>query len=202
MHAHQQHGHTTRTQRTASRNWKWTSIEAPVRPLACRKRTSVSPSLDLQLHWTEGPKVFSLVMLFKSKEELVIRACCGKTHRHTTIKKHENLITRSAMQAQWCARENHDGSHSSAGFVTVLLSGDASSRFSLCYHTRNLFNTVLVFSVGFSIVLALVIMFDTCPRPCTDCSRQFTCDLGCVFGDFCCYWEIASDEISMVPFRR
>ena len=43
---------------------------------------------------------FSLVMLVKIKEALVIDACCGETHRHTTLKKHKNLITRSTMQAQ------------------------------------------------------------------------------------------------------
>ena len=112
------------------------------------KEKSVSPSSALQVQWTEGPKDLSLVRLFNVEEELVIRTCCGKTHRHTTMKKHENLITRSTMQAPWCARENHDRSHSSAGFVTVLLQAMVSLVFdSLCHRTHNPFHTVVVFSV-------------------------------------------------------
>ena len=40
----------------------------------------------------------SLVMLFNRKEAIVIRATCGKTHRHTTLrKKHENPVTRCKL---------------------------------------------------------------------------------------------------------
>ena len=44
---------------------------------------------------TEGPKAFSLLMLFNVNKTLVIDACCGEAHRYTTKQNNENLIARS-----------------------------------------------------------------------------------------------------------
>ena len=52
------------------------------------------------VHWTEGPKALSHVMLFNIKEAIVIDACCGETHRHTTFTKNlECPTTRCKLNA-------------------------------------------------------------------------------------------------------
>ena len=122
---------------------------------------------------TEGLKASSHVMPFNIRGELVIRAWCGEIHRHTTITK-KQLITRSTLQAQWYAPENHHGSSLQCCVCHSLASGDAFSSVSL-------FNTVMVFSVGFSGVLALAFWFDTWPPPCKTHCGKCPCKLSCVF---------------------
>ena len=98
------------------------------------------------IHWTERPKALSLVMLFNIKEAIVTDAF----YKKTTTLSHDPRCKLSGTLAepfplQCCVCHG-------------LASGDAVS-------SASLFNTVVVFSVGFSTVLALAFMFDNWPCP-------------------------------------
>ena len=121
------------------------------------KKQACLCSWSCNVHWTEGPKALSHVMLFNIKEAIVIDACCGETHRHTTFTKKPGMPYHT-MQAQRYAGEEPRLYPLQCWVCHGVASGDAFSSVSL-------FNTVVGFSAGFSSFLSLAFMFDTWPRP-------------------------------------
>ena len=139
-----------------------------------RRNKRVPFAWTWNVHWTEKLKAFSPVMLSKIKGAPVIDACCGETHRHTTLKdtrQHDHTI----HDASSAVRSGEPRLFPLQCWVCHrLASSDAFSSVSLL-------NTVVVFSVGFSSVLALAFMFETWPRPCTACSGKCPCEVSGVF---------------------